>query len=102
MRSREVRKLLDGGQPLHARRVVAFLSPGSGATAFIAGRRVGAAVQRNRARRVLRSAWQQVAPGVQPGNDIAWVARAAIRGAKTQDLVTEMTELLCGARVMSP
>jgi ribonuclease P protein component len=82
--------------------VVAFLAPGSGSVAFIAGRRVGGAVQRNRSRRILRAAWRQVAPGVSEGYDIAWVARQSILGAKTQDLVGEMTELLRGARVMRP
>ena len=82
--------------------MVAFLAPGTGATAFIAGRKVGDAVRRNRARRVLRAAWREVAPRVQDGYDIAWVARAAIRGSTTQDLVAEMTELLRDARVMMP
>ena len=99
MRPREVRALLERGRPLHAARVVAFLAPGSGAVAFIAGRRVGGAVQRNRARRVLRAAWEQIAPEVSEGYDIAWVARQDILGAKTQDLVGEMIELLRGARV---
>ncbi len=67
----------------------------------MAGRRVGDAVVRNRARRVLRAAWRELAPGVQGGLDIALVARASIRGAKTQDLVAEMTELLARAGVMS-
>jgi len=82
--------------------VVAFLAPGSGSAAFVAGRRVGGAVQRNRSRRILRAAWRQVAPGVVDGFDIAWVARQRILGAKTQDLVGEMTELLRGARMMRP
>jgi ribonuclease P protein component len=82
--------------------MVAFLAPGSGAVAFVAGRRVGGAVHRNRARRILREAWRQVEPGVLEGCDIAWVARQGILGAKTQDLVGEMTELLRGARMMRP
>ncbi|MEX2275547.1 MAG: ribonuclease P protein component [Actinomycetota bacterium] len=102
MRPLQVRSLLDRGEPLHGARVVAFLAPGSGSVAFIVGRRVGGAVQRNRSRRILRAAWRQVASGVAEGYDIAWVARQRILGAKTQDLVGEMTELLRGARVMRP
>lgn len=71
-----------------------FLAPGTGETAVIASRKVGGAVQRNRARRVLRAAWPSVAHLVDPDDDAVLVARAAIAGAKTQDLVTEMTELL--------
>jgi ribonuclease P protein component len=72
--------------------VVLFLAPGTGSYAVVAARRVGGAVARNRARRVLRAAWRQVAP--QDGTDAVLVARRVIRGAKTQELVAEMTELL--------
>lgn len=81
--------------------MVAFLAPGSGAAAFIAGRRVGGAVERNRARRILRAAWSQVAPQAAGEYDVAWVARSGIAGAKTQDLVTEMGELLRRGRASS-
>jgi len=96
MRSHQVRRVLDNGRPLRGNRVVVFLAPGTGAVAFVAGRKVGTAVDRNRARRILRAAWVDVARGVGNGYDAVLVARAAIRGAKTQDLVAEMTELLRG------
>jgi hypothetical protein len=35
-------------------------------------------------------------------HDVVLVARAAIRGAKTQDLVAELDELLAHARVIRP
>lgn len=82
--------------------MVAFVAPGPGLVAFVAGRRVGGAVVRNRARRVMRAAWREVAPGVRGGYDVVWVARASIRGARTQDLVPEMENLLRRARVMGP
>jgi ribonuclease P protein component len=94
MRSGDVRRVLDSGRPLHGNRVVVFLAPGAGAAAFVAGRRVGNAVDRNRARRILRAAWLEIARGIGNGYDTVLVARTAIRGAKTQDLVAEMTELL--------
>ena len=86
--------MFDVGRSLHSRRVVLFLAPGSGEVAVVASRRVGGAVQRNRARRILREAWREVAPPAGDGNDVVIVAREAIRGAKTQDLVAEMKELL--------
>jgi ribonuclease P protein component len=97
VRSRDVRRVLDDGRPLHGNRVIVFLAPGTGAVAFVAGRKVGTAVDRNRARRILRAAWSDVARGIGNGYDAVLVARTAIRGAKTQDLVAEMTELLRGA-----
>ena len=81
MRSREIRRILDAGRPARGERVIVFLAPGADRVAVIAGKRVGGAVERNRARRVLREAWRQV----------------EIVGAKSQDLVSEMTELLEGA-----
>lgn len=80
--------------------MVLFVAPGKGSVAFVAGRRVGGAVARNRARRILRAAWRELAAEVAEGRDIALVAREAIRGAKTQDLVTEMIELLRRARAV--
>jgi ribonuclease P protein component len=59
-------------------------------------------VARNRARRIMRAAWQELAPRVRAGFDLAWVARGAVRGAKTQDLVAEMDELLTRAQVIAP
>lgn len=73
--------------------MVVFLAPGSGGTAVVAGRRVGGAVDRNRARRVLRAAWRGAALA-RDDEDVVLVARSGIRGSKTQDLVAEMTELL--------
>lgn len=86
--------MFDTGRPLHAGRVVLFLAPGSGEFAVVATRRVGGAVERNRARRILRAAWREVAPQVGNDNDVVLVAREAILGAKAQDLVADMTELL--------
>jgi ribonuclease P protein component len=93
MRARDVRRVFDEGRSLHGDRVVLFLAPGSGASAVVAGRRVGGAVERNRAKRVLRAAWRESTPP-RTDEDAVLVARAAIRGAKTHDLVAEMTEML--------
>ncbi len=92
MRSAQIQRLYAEGRTLHGTSVVLFLAPGTGSYAVVAARRVGGAVARNRARRVLRAAWRQVAP--QDGTDAVLVARQVIRGAKTQELVAEMTELL--------
>jgi ribonuclease P protein component len=74
--------------------MVLFVAPGSGEFALVAGKKIGGAVQRNRARRILRAAIREVAPRGVEGHDVVLVAREAIRGARTQDLITEMTELL--------
>ena len=58
-----------------------------------ASKRIGGAVKRNRARRILRAAWTEVRPlaGEQDG---VLVARAAIDGATSRELVDEMMALL--------
>jgi ribonuclease P protein component len=91
--SREIREILDTCRPHRADRVVVFLRPGHGRLAVIAGKRIGGAVQRNRARRVLRAAWTQIAPLV-PERDAVLVARDTIAGAGTQEMVDEMSELM--------
>lgn len=68
----------------------------------MAGRRVGGAVDRNRARRILRAAWREFAPKIRDGYDVALVARRTIRGARTHELVAEVERLLSRAQVMLP
>ena len=79
--------------------MIVFVVPGSGTVAFVAGRRVGGAVDRNRARRILRAAWREVAPEVGDEFDVALVARAGILATRTHELVTEVAELLERAQV---
>lgn len=45
---------------------------------------------------MLREAWRQVSPQLTGDIDAVLVAREAIRGATTRDLVNEMSELLAG------
>jgi ribonuclease P protein component len=75
--------------------MLVFVAPGSGRVAVVAGKRLGGAVQRNRARRVLRAAWSEVGPCAE--RDVVVVARSGIVGAKTQELVTEMSRLVAEA-----
>jgi ribonuclease P protein component len=94
-----VRRVLAAGRAFHGKRVVVFVAPGAGGVAFVAGRRVGGAVVRNRARRILRAAWRDLASGVRDGVDVVLVAREAIRGARAHELIPEVDGLLARARV---
>jgi ribonuclease P protein component len=97
--SREVLRVLRQGTALRSKRVVLYVAPGAGKSraGWIAGRRVGTAVARNRARRVLREAWGALASEVRAGTDVVIVARPEIRGAKAQDVVEEIAEVLSRA-----
>lgn len=94
MRSREIRRAFETGRRLAGARVVVLLAPGSGDSAVIAARRVGGAVERNRARRILRAALRELREQVDEADDVVLVARPGIKGCRTKDLVDEMTELL--------
>jgi ribonuclease P protein component len=73
--------------------VVLYVGPGQGTVSVVAGRRIGKAEARNRARRILREAWHRLAP-LTEGRDVVLVARPAIEGSTTNDLVSEMRDLL--------
>lgn len=47
---------------------------------FITGRRIGKAVTRNRARRLMREAVRRYHPALRPGYDLVFIARQAIVG----------------------
>ena len=61
---------------------------------FTAGRSVGGAVQRNRAKRRMRAALQQHLAYIHPGWDTILIARPAILDAPWQDLVRSLGGLL--------
>ncbi|MGH2573710.1 MAG: ribonuclease P protein component [Actinomycetota bacterium] len=102
-RRSEFRRVLEDGNRLPQRRVVVYVRPSGPATraGFVCVRHVGGAVVRNRARRLLREAWQGVAPLVTAGYDIVFVARPQIREAKTRELMEEMTRALAAAGVIA-
>lgn len=72
--------------------MVVFTAPGQGGFAVVASRRVGGAVERNRAKRILRAAWRETVSEATAATDVVLVAREGIRGVKTRDLVAEMSE----------
>ena len=60
------------------------------------GKKIGGAVERNRAKRIIRHAYKHIDTtyGVKCGNLIVIVAREAIAGKKTSDVEKEMTRAL--------
>jgi ribonuclease P protein component len=66
-----------------------------------AGKRVGSAVARNRAKRLMRQAMRIFSPRVTPGWDLLLIARAPIAPVKMQDVVAALEPLLCQANLIS-
>jgi ribonuclease P protein component len=56
---------------------------------------------RNRARRVLRAAWRNLAPLVPEDRHVVVVARGGISGTGSEELETEMRGLLRDLEVLS-
>ncbi|HXY71756.1 MAG TPA: ribonuclease P protein component [Actinomycetota bacterium] len=100
-RGRDVRRVLREGRHRASDLMVVYVVPGGGQTrvAFVCGRRLGGAVIRNRGRRVLREAWRALSPRATEPFDIVFVARPDIRGAKTQDVIADMSRQLAAAGV---
>jgi len=59
-----------------------------------AGKRVGSAVVRNRAKRLMREAMRQYDPRVRAGWDLILIARVAIVPVKMQDVAAALESLL--------
>ena len=76
--------------------MILYVAPEAGPpqAAFVASKKVGGAVARNRARRILRAAWRTASSSLDDDVAVVFVARETIQGAKTQDLEAEMGELL--------
>lgn len=65
------------------------------------GKKVGNAVRRSRARRVIREAYRNLIPQDAAGWDVIFVARTRTALVKEQDIEASMKELLTKAGVIS-
>lgn len=66
-----------------------------------AGRSVGGAVQRNRAKRLLREAMRPLLPDLLPGWDLILIARPALPSKSLQEIRRVLTSLLHRAQIIS-
>ena len=85
-------------------RVVVYVLPSEEWTrvGLVSSRIVGGAVARNRARRLLREAWRGLAPRIKGTYHVVAVARSEIRGARMQDVRSDMERALSAAGLIQP
>lgn len=88
---------LETAVPLHQEDGGAALSR----FAFVASRRVGGAVRRNRCKRLLREAVRHQLPRIEPGWDCIWIARQPLGDAAFNDVQAAVTQQLRRARLIS-
>jgi ribonuclease P protein component len=81
-----------------------YVLPSEGLTrvGFVSSRAVGRAVARNRARRLLREAWRELAPRIKSNYDVVAMARSEVRGVKMQDVMSAMERALIAAGLVEP
>jgi ribonuclease P protein component len=82
--------------------VILYVSTSEGPprAGFVTGRKLGGAVQRNRARRLLREAWRALLPRMSTTHDVVVVARPSIEGAGAQAVKSDLETLLTRARML--
>jgi len=61
---------------------------------FIAGKKVGGAVERNRARRLMREAVRARLTFINPGWDLVWIGRAGIDKANCAKVMDDVNAIL--------
>jgi ribonuclease P protein component len=98
--SEEIGQLMRTGRRINGGllSVCSQANDGRGRVAFIAGKRLGNAVWRNRAKRVLRAALRQIG-GVPAGIDLLLIANSRTAASSSNEISEELTVLLRKAHI---
>jgi ribonuclease P protein component len=102
--SRDIAAVLRGRRHRAGRLAVVYVRE-TGTTrparvAVVASRKVGAAVARNRAKRLLREAIRQLP--LRDGTELVLVARSSCASSRTPDVHAELTELISELDLLAP
>ncbi len=95
LRGKEFEEAFKNSKKYFGQYIVLFVSnyPGK-KVGFVASKKVGDAVDRNRAKRVMREAFMKVETFVSPEKSYILVARNSINRKKMQDVLNDLTRIL--------
>ena len=94
---RDFDRLFKSGRSNGGKYVVIFYiknNLGFNRRAFMASKKVGNSVMRNRARRLMKESWRNTESRVKRGFDILFIARNTIAGTKCQEVEKSMVAVL--------
>lgn len=103
-RGAEFRRVFDNGRKVVGRSAVLYAAAGGpGAAArrlgLVTSRKVGGAVARNRARRLMREVYRRHKNELQPNVELVMIARPAINGRTYAELEAEICGLFAAAKI---
>ena len=93
-------RIYNKGKSAGDKYVVVFVNPNGGEltrTAFLASKKVGNSVDRNRARRLMKESFRLMEKEIPQGVDIIFIARNTITGAKQKEVESSMRGALAKA-----
>jgi ribonuclease P protein component len=100
---RDFDRLYRKGAKVHGRYLVVIFAKNGRSynrKAFLASKKVGKAVARNRAKRLMKEAYRSLAPQVRAGYDLLFIARNTIVGAGCPEVTGNMKTSLSKGKLL--